>query len=225
MSGGTARLTMAEVQAAVWSVCAPDGRGDHDPDGRAGLDADEIRALAAADPGGASRLTPAAVLCPIVPRADGLHVLLTQRAAHLKRHAGQIAFPGGKVDPEDRSPMAAALREADEEIGLRPEQADVMGPIETYVTGTGYRITPFVAAVDPYFRPLPQDAEVADVFEVPLDFLMDPANHQRRTGEWRGRTRRYYAMPYGERFIWGATAGILKALADRVAGARAATAG
>ncbi len=159
---------------------------------------------------------PAAVLCPIVPRDGALHVVLTRRAGHLPHHAGQIAFPGGKVEPGDRSPLDTALREADEEIGLGPDMVEVLGTLDPYLTSTGFRITPFVGAVDPHWRPFPDPGEVEEVFEVPLDFLMDPANRQRRPYERGGVTRHYYAMPWGDYYIWGATAGMLKGLADRL---------
>jgi 8-oxo-dGTP pyrophosphatase MutT (NUDIX family) len=154
---------------------------------------------------------PAAVLIPVVAR-DELTVLLTQRTASLSTHAGQISFPGGRVDAEDASIAAAALREAEEEIGLDRIHVEPLGFLDSYRTGTGYRIAPLVALVKPDFVLQLNPAEVDDVFEVPLAFLMDPANHQRHQREWRGRERSFYAMPYGERYIWGATAGIIKTL-------------
>ncbi|MDQ7745520.1 CoA pyrophosphatase [Hydrogenophaga pseudoflava] len=158
---------------------------------------------------------PAAVLIPLVVR-DRLGLLLTQRTAHLSTHSGQIAFPGGKVDAEDRDATAAALREAREEIGLEPGHVEVLGSLPEYVTGTQFHITPVVALVRPGFTLLPNPGEVDDVFEVPLDFLMDPANHRRHGFEWNGEMREWYSMPYQEgaieRFIWGATAGMLRNL-------------
>jgi len=154
---------------------------------------------------------PAAVLIPIVAR-DELTVLLTQRTASLSTHAGQIAFPGGRIDDGDASATDAALREAEEEIGLDRGHVEPLGFIDSYRTGTGYRIAPVVALVKPGFELQLNPGEVADAFEVPLAFLMDPANHQRHNREWRGRERSFYAIPYGERYIWGATAGIIKTL-------------
>lgn len=158
----------------------------------------------------------AAVLCPLVRRESGLQVMLTLRSAHLKVHAGQISFPGGKIDPQDPSPMAAALREAEEEIGLFAEHVDVLGALDPYDTSTGFVVTPFVGTVDPRFRPLPNENEVAEVFEVPFDFLMDLNNHERIERMHEGRARRFYQMTYGRYRIWGATAGMLRNLADRM---------
>ena len=158
----------------------------------------------------------AAVLIGVVERADGLMVILTERASHLSKHPGQIAFPGGKIDPDDASPWAAALREADEEIGLPAVNAKLLGYLDSYRTGTGFQIVPAVALIDPAFSTRPNASEVADAFEVPLAFLLDPANHQRHQKEWRGRMRSYYAMPYGNRYIWGATAGMLRNLYERL---------
>ena len=143
-------------------------------------------------------------------------LLLTQRAATLSKHAGQIAFPGGRIDPEDASPAAAALREAYEEIGLPPEFVTPLGFLDSYRTGTGYRIEPLVALVQPGFELRLQESEVADAFEVPLAFLMDHANHETHTKIWQGAERRFYAMPYENRYIWGATAGILKNMHERL---------
>jgi 8-oxo-dGTP pyrophosphatase MutT (NUDIX family) len=159
--------------------------------------------------------TPAAVLVPII-----LHpvptVLLTQRTATLNKHAGQVAFPGGRRDADDADEVATALREANEEIGLAAEHVDPVGFLDGYRTGTGYLITPVVGLVRPGFDVRPEPSEVEAVFEVPLAFFLDSANHQRHSREWRGRTRQFWAMPYGERYIWGATAGMLKNLVDRL---------
>jgi 8-oxo-dGTP pyrophosphatase MutT (NUDIX family) len=159
--------------------------------------------------------TPAAVLVPIVLR-DEPSVLLTQRTSTLAKHAGQIAFPGGRRDPGDVDAVATALREADEEIGLRREHITPIGFLDGYRTGTGFHITPVVATVTPGFALTLQPVEVEAAFEVPLSFLMDPAHHQKHNREWRGRTRQFWAMPYGERYIWGATAGMLRNLFDRL---------
>jgi len=163
----------------------------------------------------AAGLTQAAVLVPIVAGMP-LTLLLTERTGHLSAHAGQIAFPGGKVETDDADPLAAALREAREEIALDPEFVQPLGYLEPYRTGTGFIITPAVALVRPGFKLTPDPAEVADVFEVPLAFLMNEANHRIDSRPWRGAERRFYAMPYGERYIWGATAGIIRSLYRRL---------
>jgi 8-oxo-dGTP pyrophosphatase MutT (NUDIX family) len=157
----------------------------------------------------------AAVLVPIVPRRE-LTVLFTQRTETLSKHAGQISFPGGRVDPEDASPVETALREAEEEVGLARAHVEPIGFLDGYRTGTGYYVTPVVALVRPAFTLSLQANEVAEAFEVPLSFLMDEANHQKHARVWRGRSRSYWAMPYGERYIWGATAGMLKNLHFRL---------
>jgi 8-oxo-dGTP pyrophosphatase MutT (NUDIX family) len=158
---------------------------------------------------------PAAVLVPIVLR-DELTVLLTQRTDTLASHPGQIAFPGGRIDSTDADARAAALREAHEEIGLHESAIETLGYLDGYRTGTGFHVTPVVALIKPSFALVLAAGEVADAFEVPLSFLMDQANHQQHERAWRGRTRTFWAMPYGERYIWGATAGMLKNLYDRV---------
>ena len=163
---------------------------------------------------------PAAVLCGLRESAGLLHVVLTLRSAHLNMHAGQVAFPGGKVDPGDATPLAAALREAEEEVGLPPHAVRVIGSLDPYYTSTGFRVTPFVGVVEPDWQPVPEPGEVEEVFEPPLDFLMDPANRQRHHHDRLGYRRYYYAMPWEGRYIWGATAGMLKGLSDRIAAVR-----
>jgi 8-oxo-dGTP pyrophosphatase MutT (NUDIX family) len=157
----------------------------------------------------------AAVLVPIIGRAEPT-VLLTLRSSELPDHAGQVAFPGGKIDPADPDPLATALREAEEEIGLAARYATPLGYLDAYLSGTGFRIVPVVAVIEPGFELLLNPSEVEDAFEVPLAFLMSPDNHARHSREWRGKQRSYYAMPFGERYIWGATAGILRNLYERL---------
>jgi 8-oxo-dGTP pyrophosphatase MutT (NUDIX family) len=158
---------------------------------------------------------PAAVLIPVVDHKEPT-VLLTQRSPNLSEHAGQIAFPGGKIDATDASPRDAALREAWEEVGLDGSFIHPIGYLGVYGTGFGFRILPTVARVKPGFKLTINHSEVVDAFEVPLSFLMNPANHQIHSKEFRGMERSYYAMPYAERYIWGATAGILRVLYERI---------
>lgn len=168
-------------------------------------------------PQGLAPKRPAAVLVPVVAREKGATVLLTKRSEGLPQHSGQIAFPGGKIDPCDASPIACALREAHEEIGLHTHHVEPLGYLDTYATGTGFRIFPVVAIIQPPFELTLNRGEVDDVFEVPMRFLMDPANHQRHTREaTNGVTRYFHAMPYENRYIWGATAGMLKNLYERL---------
>lgn len=157
-------------------------------------------------------LTPAAVLVPVIERSEGLTVLFTQRTAHLHDHAGQVSFPGGRCEVTDVSPTFTALRETTEEIGLASELVEVLGLLPEYRTGTGFSVTPVVGLVRPPFVLAPDSFEVAEVFETPLAFLLDPANHQRHSMEVGGAVRHYYAMPYSGYFIWGATAGMLVSL-------------
>ncbi len=160
-------------------------------------------------------IRPAAVLIPVVDHPQPT-VLLTQRSAHLSDHAGQISFPGGKIDATDASPLDAALREASEEVGLQREFIDPIGYLDLYATSFGFRILPTVARVKPGFRLRINENEVDDAFQVPLAFLMDPDNHQLHSKQFRGMERTYYAMPFAERYIWGATAGILRVLYERI---------
>jgi 8-oxo-dGTP pyrophosphatase MutT (NUDIX family) len=152
---------------------------------------------------------PAAVLVPLVVHASGMTVILTQRTAHLTEHAAEVSFPGGRLEAEDDGPIDAALRETEEEIGLARARVEVVGRLDDYETGTGYVVTPIVGLVRPPFDLAPDPFEVEEVFEVPLAFILDQTNHELRSGVFRGKTRRYYAIPYEGRFIWGATAGML----------------
>lgn len=158
----------------------------------------------------------AAVLVGLVARPHEVSVLLTERAAGLREHAGQIAFPGGKIEAGDETPAAAALREAQEEIGLTPGDVEPLGYLAPFVTGTGFRIIPVVARVEPRFSLSLDGGEVADAFEAPFAFLMDAANHTIDSRTFGGRLFRFYAMAYGDRYIWGATAGILRKLYERL---------
>jgi 8-oxo-dGTP pyrophosphatase MutT (NUDIX family) len=179
-------------------------RGDHsiDPDGSAVIPPPPHRR--------------AAVLVPVVGRPDGPALVLTQRASGLRDHSGQVALPGGKIDPTDPGPAEAALREAHEEIALPPEDVRVLGYLDPYLSGTGFLVTPVIGLATPAapFRPNP--AEVAEVFEVPLAFLMDRERYALHSREWQGRQRWFYAMHFGERLIWGVTAGILNNLRERL---------
>ena len=161
-------------------------------------------------------LTPAAVLIPIILHAEPT-VLLTRRTDTLRRHPGQVAFPGGRVDPEDDGPVAAALREAHEEVALHPDHVEVLGITDSYETGTGYRIVPVVGLLPPDLPLVPAEAEVAALFEVPLAHLLDAANHRLEQAEWQGRLRSYYQIDWETHRIWGATAGIIVNLARRMA--------
>jgi 8-oxo-dGTP pyrophosphatase MutT (NUDIX family) len=161
-------------------------------------------------------LRDAAVLVPVVDRGAEATLLLTKRTERLRDHSGQIAFPGGRIDPGDATPEDAALREADEEIGLDASFIDVVGRMPDYVSGSGYRIAPVLATVRPGFLLTINADEVDDAFEVPLSFLMDPANHHRRSRVWEEQERFFYTMPHGERYIWGVTAGIIRTLWERL---------
>ena len=161
-----------------------------------------------------AELKPAAVLIPIIDRSEGPTVLLTQRVETLRNHAGQIAFPGGRLDTPEETPFAGALREAQEEVGLEPHQVEIIGSLDCYRTRTGYNITPVVGIVQPGFSLRLQEMEVADAFEVPLSFLIDPERRVREERIFQGVPRFFYAIPYGPRYIWGATAGIIVNLAE-----------
>jgi len=159
---------------------------------------------------------PAAVLVPVVLREEEPTMLLTQRASHLRAHSGQIAFPGGRMDEEDGTPLVTALREAEEEIGLDRRFVRAVGYLDPYLASSGYMVTPVVGAVEPDFSLRLNPAEVVDAFEVPLAFLLDPDNHEIHAREWKGGVRQHYAIPFGERYIWGVTAGILRNLYVRL---------
>lgn len=161
---------------------------------------------------------PAAVLIPIVPRSDELAVILTKRTEKLAAHSGQIAFAGGKIDEDDGGPEAAALREAQEEIALSPEMVEVIGTMPEYFTGSGYRISPVVGLVDPDAEMTANPDEVEYIFEVPLAFLMDDDNHHLGSREFGGKKRYYLEMPFGDHYIWGVTAGIIRVFHDRLKG-------
>jgi len=197
-----ARLTF-DVPAALTDPAIPGARGDLDLD------------PSLWERAGVAATRPAAVLVGVVDHPEPT-VLLTLRNAALESHGGQIAFPGGKIEPSDASPTAAALREAHEEIGLARDLVDPIGHLDLYLTFSGFRILPTVARVDPDLRLTLNRAEVAEAFEVPLAFLMDARNHALHSRDWRGVIRRYYAMPFGERYIWGVTAGILRNLYERI---------
>ncbi len=161
-------------------------------------------------------LRDAAVLVPVVDRGSDAGVILTKRTEKLRSHSGQIAFPGGRIDPEDRSPEDAALRETEEEVGIGRDFIDVIGRMPDYVSGSGFRIVPVLGIVRPDFLMTINRDEVDDAFEVPLSFLMDPANHNRESRMWQERERFFYAMPFGDRYIWGVTAGIIRTLYERL---------
>lgn len=192
------------------------------------LEAAEIRAETRGDhdlnPGEtppSSALRPAAVLVPLIDRREGMSVLLTQRTAHLSAHAGQISFPGGRMEEEDADAVATALRETDEEVGLTRDLVDVIGRLDTYVTGTGFEITPIVGIVTPPYTLTIDPYEVAEAFEVPLSYILDRRNHNRQERESAGRVRVFHVLPYQGRNIWGATAGMLVNLAEVLNGGAA----
>jgi 8-oxo-dGTP pyrophosphatase MutT (NUDIX family) len=165
----------------------------------------------------AAAVTPASVLVPIIAHPGELTLLFTQRTAHLRNHSGQVSFPGGRAEPGDASPEFTALREAEEEIGVPGERVEILARLPEYLTRTGFRVTPVVGLLEPPLELTPDRREVEEVFEVPLAFFLDPANHERRTRELQGQTVGYYVMQYRERVIWGATAGMLLNLYRRLA--------
>ena len=154
------------------------------------------------------------MLVPLVDRPDEPFVLFTQRTSHLAHHAGQVSFPGGHIEPQDGGPVETALRETEEEIGLDRRHVDVIGRLDTYVTRTGFVVTPVVGVVSPPFTLRPDLNEVSEIFEVPLSFLLDRRNHQHCSADFEGVTRHFWAMPYGRHYIWGATAGMVVDLCD-----------
>jgi 8-oxo-dGTP pyrophosphatase MutT (NUDIX family) len=156
----------------------------------------------------------AAVLVPLVDRPEGMGVLLTLRDSSLPHHAGQISFPGGRIEAGDASAAETALRETEEEIGLARDQVEIVGRLDDYITGTGFLVAPIVGVIRPPYELRPDPSEVAGVFEVPLAFFLDPANHRRESRVFNGVERRFYAMPYGDKYIWGATAAMLMNLYD-----------
>ena len=197
------RLTL-DVPAALTDASLLPKRGDHDVD-------PVMRQIAEVRP-----IRPAAVLVPVVDHAEEPTVLLTQRAQHLPDHPGQVSFPGGKIDKTDASPLDSALREAEEEIGLDRSFVTPLGYLDLYLTTLGYRIVPVIARVKPGFTLTLNESEVDVSFEVPLAYLMDQNNVQRHAREWQGMLRHYYAINFGERYIWGVTAGILRNLHERI---------
>lgn len=196
---------MTDPLAPVIAALAKPGRATSDYDLNAGIFLPANRVL-----------RPAAVLVGLIEGAGGADVILTMRASHLKHHPGQIAFPGGKIETSDADAIAAARREAHEEIGLEPAQTEVLGVMDAHETVTGFAVTPVVCRVDPGFRPRVDHGEVAEAFRVPLAFVTDPARFHIEKRQWRGEWRRYFVVPYGPYYIWGATARILRALADRM---------
>jgi len=197
-----ARLTL-DVPAGLTDPSITPARGDHDAD-------PVMTKIAQVRP-----IRPAAVLVPVVEHPEPT-VLLTQRAQHLPDHAGQVSFPGGKIDKSDVSPLDSALREAEEEIGLDRGHVEPLGYLDLYMTTLGYRIVPVMARIKPGFALTLNTSEVDATFEVPLAFLMDQNNVQRHSRDWQGMTRHYYAITFGERYIWGVTAGILRNLHERI---------
>ena len=183
---------------------APPARGDGDLNGQPSPTGRDLK--------------PAAVIAPLLLHDGPPRFLFTERAAHLNRHAGQVSFPGGRVDASDLTHADAALRELHEEVGIDPVHVDLLGRFDSYETVTGYEVQPFVGIVRPGYRLRLDPNEVALTFEAPIDFLMDPANHERHSRTWQGRERHFYAMPWKGHYIWGATAGMLKSLYDRLYG-------
>jgi 8-oxo-dGTP pyrophosphatase MutT (NUDIX family) len=193
-------------------------RGFGSPEGEAGAEPVPLRGDHSLTPGSKlpeGALRPAAVLVPLVERDDGLWIILTQRTPHLSAHAGQISFPGGRIEEADADAVEAALRETEEEIGLPRRHVELIGRMDTYVTGTGYEITPVVGLIQAPYPTNIDPFEVAEVFEVPLSFVVDPGNHRRESRRAAsGMMRTFFVLPYESRYIWGATAGMLVNLAE-----------
>lgn len=212
---GRERLSAEAIARRLASV-SPGRRASPDLEGRVLPRGDHDLDPQFYDPG--RQLRPAAVLLPLIERSGGLNLILTRRSQHLADHKGQIAFPGGRIDPGDPGPREAALREAEEEIALPRERVRVIGQLDLYVTRTGYKIHPFVGLVEGPVALTPEPLEVDEIFEVPLDFLLAPGSRQTHSREWQGRTRRYFVYPYRDYYIWGATAGMLSNLGEILQG-------
>jgi len=199
------RLVPVAEHAPAWRNPVAATRGDHD------LTPEDA-------PKANGPLMRAAVLVPLVERPAGWTVLLTQRTDHLHHHAGQISFPGGRAEDHDETPVETALRECEEEIGLARHHIEIVGALDTYQTGTGFLIAPIVGLISPGFDLTLDAFEVKEAFEVPLDFVLDPQNHKRESRVWKGRERQFYVLPYENRYIWGATAGMLVNLHAKLRG-------
>ena len=213
---------IATIEGAIFSAAdfrrrvLEDGEGVAEREDRDARDVgDHILNPSVRLSGDGIRLKDAAVLVPVIDDGDEARVIFTQRTKTLRNHSGQISFPGGGIDAQDRSPEEAALRETEEEIGMSRRFIETVGRMPDYISGTGFRIKPVLAVVRPGFTLTPNPAEVDEVFEVPLSFLMNPANHSRGSRMFQGRERFFYEMPYGERYIWGITAGIVRSIYER----------
>ncbi len=213
---------IATIEGAIFSAAdfrrrvLEDGEGVAEREDREARDiGDHILNPSVRLSGEGIRLKDAAVLVPVIDDGDDARVIFTQRTKTLRNHSGQISFPGGGIDAQDRSPEEAALRETEEEIGMSRRFIETVGRMPDYISGTGFRIKPVLAVVRPGFTLTPNPAEVDEVFEVPLSFLMNPANHSRGSRMFQGRERFFYEMPYGERHIWGITAGIVRSIYER----------
>ncbi|MEJ8311649.1 NUDIX hydrolase [Agrobacterium larrymoorei] len=213
---------VAKIQGAIFTAAdfrrrvLEDGAGVAEREDREARDiGDHILNPGVQLSGDGIRLKDAAVLVPVIDDGDEARVIFTQRTKTLRNHSGQISFPGGGIDAQDRSPEDAALRETEEEIGMSHHFIETVGRMPDYISGTGFRIKPVLAVVRRGFTLTPNPAEVDEVFEVPLSFLMNPANHSRGSRMFQGRERFFYEMPYGERYIWGITAGIVRSIYER----------